>query len=320
MKNRIKAFVGLLLCLPMLSGCYVFDQVGPNQSGIKLDGGKFIECTGSGMHADASLFTTLDKISNDTFDVAVADPQVATSDDQFVGVSVTVKIRRATDCESLQGLIRNYPTVAHDDTAFQSMAVPATLEAMKIGTRNFTLSALLSDRNGLAKSIETSLKQSVGKFYGEVVLVQVANVAPADDYAAKLQQQANLRADQAVEVQRASVIKQKAENEKLQRQQDTIIAEEQLKKEQAQTAVEVEIAKREGEKVAAANQVYQLNPQAYELKRLEMLGKVFGDKSVFYVPGGSSLNMIMMAAASGAVTQTLPLPIAVSPTVTTTTP
>jgi len=299
MLNKIVVLFAIAVAL---TGCFFNEPVGQDQQAVKLDGGKFVECVGSGIHTDLGPFADLVQISSRTINFLVSDPQVATKDSQLVGVELAVQVRRKTDCESMQSILRNWPSVIDNDDSMRLLVEPATLEAIKVGTREFSLDELLNDRNKLADGIRGSLIDDAGKFSSEIVNVQVKNVQIDDNYAQLLQQKANLTAEREVKVRQQEIIRQDASNQQLEQTQQAETYRKQLEAEKAKTDIEVEIAKREGSVIAAQNQVYSLNPQAFEIKRLELLAKVLGDKATMYfIPQGTSLSVLLGQIGAGAV-------------------
>lgn len=290
-------FVLFLLVLPLiLSACYWNDDVETSQVGVKVDGGRIVECLGPGIYTDLGLFTDLREVSASTLTFQVTDPEVATADNQLVGISITIQARRQSSCEAVTNLLTNWAALVDDPNLIATVSATAK-EGIKIGTRDFTLTQLMSDRNGLAQKIMAALEQDTAEYSTEVINVTVENVALSPEYSAQMQEKALLTAQIETEARRQDLIKQQASNEKLQREQDTEILQAQLKKEEAQTQVQVEIAEREGEVIAARNKIYSLNPEAFELERLRLMQDVLGDKAVFYfLEPGTDLSLLLNSA------------------------
>ena len=281
----------LLVVSVVLSGCFFNEPVGPNQVAAVVVGGEFKSCEGLGIKTNLDTFADLVQISGDTLKFDIADPQVATKDSQLVGVAVAVQVRRKTDCESVKGMLTNWSKIVENDDNLKSLIEPVTLEGIKSGTRSFTLDSLLDDRNGLASSIQKALETDAAKFYVDVVSVQVANVEISADYAALLQEKAALTAKKDKALKEQDLIRQEWANKQLEQQQAAETYKAQLEAEKAKTQVDVEVAKRQGEVTAAQNAVYAQNPQAYELARLDKLAKVYGDRTVYFIPQDSALNL-----------------------------
>jgi len=145
----------------------------------------------------------------------------------------------------------------------------------------------------LSGAISAGIEADAAKYSTGIVNVTVSNLALAAEYAKLMQDKALLTAEIDLEMRRQDLIRQKASNDKLEQDQRTTVLAQKLFAEQAQTAVDVEIASREGKKTAAANQVYIDNPAAYQLEQLRMYANIFGSKSVFYfLPEGTDLTML----------------------------
>lgn len=69
---------------------------------------------------------------------------------------------------------------------------------------------------------------------------------------------------------------------------------EKVKQEQAQTLVEMEIARRNNMVATEKNKIYQLNPQAYELEKMKILRDTIGnnDKLIF-VEKGTDITLLL---------------------------
>lgn len=288
-----KALIVFAVMSMVLSGCVLNEQVSTNEQAMWVDGGKATECVGPGIYTNLGTFVDLVQIRNDTMNFVISDPEVATSNNQLVGVEVAVQVRRRTDCESMKGILTNYPAIRDDDNAVLSLITPSVSEGMKNGVRKFTLDSLLSDRNGLSDSIRDSLETDANKFYLEVIGLQVKNVALAPEYAKLLQDTANLTAQRDLKLKEQDVLKQTALNSQFEQEQRALTLAKQLEAEKKQTDIEVEIATREGKKTAASQQVYSANPQAFELEKLRLMQKIFGDKTIYFLPQGTNLSLLL---------------------------
>lgn len=281
----------VLVCSAFLfSGCYLNEQVNRNEVAAMIDGGRITAVVGSGVYTNIGLFADLEHVACDVQTVVVNDDSVATKDTQVVSVEVTVQVGRGCDNDSVTELLSRWSSIAKDDQALVETVKTFVGTGIKEGTRAYTLDQLLDDRKGLAESIRNSLNEQI-KFPAEITAVAVTNVDPNQSYIEILQEKANIAAQTSTELRRQELIRQKASNDKLQQDQDVVVAQAQLEAEKAKTAVQLEISNRAGQKIAAENQVYQLNQQAFELKRLELLANVLGDKTIL-LPSGN-LNLLL---------------------------
>lgn len=289
MKNKVILF-SLLLSL-FLGGCYWGADIEQDEVGAHFDRNALINCLGPGRYSDSSWWAELKRYSIATHTFEVNDPEVATSDNQLVGVTITIQAARKSDCDSVRSFYSNWSRLLDDSILLDTIDATAR-EGIKNGTRGFTLNQLLNDRNGLSDAITTQLEQDASKYNVDIINVTIENVALDPAYAAILQQTAQLNAQQDQAQRRQSLIQQEAETEQFRIQQEIIIAEQQLVLEQAETNVQVEIGARAGEVVAAAQRVYSQNPQAFQLAVLERLAEIFNDKTVYFIPEGTDLTTL----------------------------
>jgi hypothetical protein len=240
----------MLVVSVALSGCYINKEVAPSQVGVELVRNELKNCVTSGVYTGMGFWDDLTLVSMDTLTFKVSDPEVATNDNQLVGIEVTIQSRRKSDCESVKGLLTNWSTL-NDDNNLIGVITATALEGIKVGTRQFTLAQLLDDRNGLSGKISEGIEADASKYSTEIINVTVSNIALAPDYASMMQSKALLTAEIDLELRRQDLIIQKASNDKLEQDQRALVLEQKLFAEQAQTAVDVEIASREGKKTAA---------------------------------------------------------------------
>ncbi len=105
MKNKSILLITLVLIIStLLSGCYINEELEPNESAAKLRAGLFEGCLGpGGVYTDMGWWADLKHVTNDTLTFSVEDPEVATSDNQLVGIKITIQARRDTSCKGIQG-------------------------------------------------------------------------------------------------------------------------------------------------------------------------------------------------------------------------
>lgn len=287
---KTKYFIMLVVLSFLTTGCYLNDEVETNQMAVQLDENKIQQVVGPGVYTDMGFFADLKTTDVDTQTFSVEDPEVLTKDNQAVGVKITIQARRKSDKDSIENLFTNWAALIDNAKLVETISATAR-EGLKNGVRGYTLPQLLDDRNGLADVIREQLERDSSKYGVEVVNVTIENIAPSVDYMAILAQTANLKAETDKELQRQTLIKQTAETNIIESEQRVDALKSQLLAEQAQTSVEVEIARRQGEIVAAANQVYLDNAAAFRLEELKRMKDIFGDKAVFFVP--SDTNIIL---------------------------
>lgn len=289
---KTKYIVLVLFFALSLTGCYMNEEVAANQVAVQLDEGRIKNVVGAGVYTDMGFWSDLKVMGVDTLTFSVEDPEVLTKDNQPVGVKITIQARRKADKDSVENIYTKWSSLTNDESLVNTISATAR-EGMKNGTRGFTLTDLLNDRNKLADEIRKSLESDASKYSVEIVNVTVENISISESYAAILSETANINAETDKEKRRQDLINQQAANSILEQEQRVRVANAQLLAEKAETDVQVEIAKRAGEIVAASNQVYVDNPQAFEIRRLEMLSKILGDKSViYYLPSDATLTLL----------------------------
>lgn len=285
-------FVGLMVFVSVfLTGCYNNTEVEANQVGVKLNSNKITEVVGPGIYSDTDFYGDLVVMDVNTQTFSVEDPEVLASDNQAVGLKITIQARRKRDNESIRNILTNWSSLKDNNVLIETVSSTAR-EGMKNGVRSFTLSGLLDDRNKLAEAIQTQLEKDSEKYSVEIINVTVENVSVDAGYMKVLNDKALLRVETEKEKQRQELITQKAQNDILQAQQSTLVEKANVEAEEAKTLVQVEIAKREGLKIAAQYQVYTDNPQAFALEQLKRLKEIFGDKTVYFLPVGTDLTTI----------------------------
>jgi hypothetical protein len=283
----------LILLVLFTSGCYWNDDVRTDQVGVQLNRNKIISIVGPGVYTDMGWFSDLREVSVGTLTFSVEDPEVATSDNQLVGVKITIQARRKSSDADVRNLVTNWPALVDDGALITTVSATAR-EGIKVGTRTFNIEGLLNDRNGLATRIREQLEADAEKYSVEIVNITVENVALDPQYASTLQGKALMTAETEKELKRQELIRQQYANQQLEQQQRAQTLQEQLVAEEAQTAVQVEIATREGKETAARALVYTQNEQAYELERLRLMAQIIGDKaSTWFIPQGTDLTLLL---------------------------
>lgn len=282
----------VLLVLVFQTGCYFNEEVESNQIAVKLYKNQIesiADKPGGVYSAVTCFYCDIRAVDIDTQTFSVEDPSVLTSDNQEVSVKITIQARRKSDNASIKNLLTNWSLLANNDQ-FRSTISATALQGMKNGVRDFTLQGLLDDRTGLSNKVKEHLQANADKYSAEIVAVTIENIGPSEEYMKILSDTANLKAQTDQAKRKQDLINQNAANSILEQQQRVNVANEQVKAEQAETNVQVEIAKRQGEVIAAQNSVYSLNPQAFELKRLELLKDVLNNKTIMFIPEGTDLN------------------------------
>lgn len=308
MLGKFTRYIIILIALFTLSACYINKDVNKDQMGIRLYKNKIQDCVPPGVYNGWHWFDDLSTISRQVITFSVEDPEVATGNNQAVGMKITIQAQRSDQCEDLKLLVTEWPTLLKDD-ALQSTITFTALEGLKNGVRSFPdVSALLNDRNGLANSIKDALQADASKYATKIINVTIENIAPNAAWLSSYQDKAQYEADTQKETTRQGLIKQQAANQQLEQQQREIVLKQQLEAEKAQTNVAVEIASRAGKEIAAKNTVYQTNQEAFILRKLELMKDIFSDKTVWFVPENTDLTLFMQQLSGQTSPQVIPVP------------
>lgn len=305
MKRFWLIFVVLVVALTA-TGCYINDDVQTHQVGIQLNRNAIVTVVSSGVYTNMGWFADLKVMDINTLTFSVDDPEVLTSDNQAVAVKITIQARRKADNDSVRNIFTNWSTLVDNDVLVATISATAR-EGIKIGTRTFTTTQLLDDRNGLALAIAEKLKEDTAKYSVDVINVTVENIAFDPKFTDVLNEKALLRVETEKELQRQQLIKQQASNDVLKASEQTLVIKGQIIQAKAQTELEVNVASREGQKIAELNKIYETNQYAFELEKLRLLEKILGDKSVFYIPENTSIYQFVGNLTNTLPTSTVPL-------------
>lgn len=280
-------FILLMFCM-MLSGCYLHSRIESNEVGLKMDDGVTInEVVGSGRYTNWGWFSDLKVMDVSAKTIIWEDPDLWTADKQPVKFKISVTYARKRDKESVIKMWEMYNAEAKDDDALSLLVQSRIPRVAKAVTTSMTLDEMLgigsSDgtkpnegRSALQQKMTDLLLPELEECYIDLLDVGVNDIGVDDEYASKLKEKAVTQ-----------VASELAE-------QKTKQLEEQVKQEQAQTAVDLEIAKRKNLVAEEENKIYRLNQEAFELERLRLLKDVIGDNDkIYFIPEGADINLIL---------------------------
>jgi regulator of protease activity HflC (stomatin/prohibitin superfamily) len=212
--------------------------------------------------------------------------ELVTKDKQPIGITISVSYAR--DCEA-EKLVKMYSEYRPEATA--QLVLKRLPRVAKESTPEFTLDQALgiaegesSGRGVITRFVGELLTAELAEFYVMLVDVGINNIDPSDSYLALLQQKAD--AQVAVEV----AVEQ------------TKLAQQELLREEKQTLVEVELARRDNLINEELAQVFESSPEYMELERLRLLADVIGptDK-LYFVPEGTDITLFLGTSGSDAV-------------------
>lgn len=305
-KQKFSLLLLVTVVASMLGACYFGNEIKANQQGLALDANAVRNCVGPGVYTDAGFYTDMWEIATDTLTFEVTDGSVATKDTQIVGITLQIQARRNDDCPSLTLLFTKYQSLLNDDNLKSTIGASAS-EAIKIAVRGMTLDQLLNDREGLSTGITDFLNEDTAKYGAVVTNISIKDVQLNAEYEALLVKKANLTAQIELAERQQDLFAADAAAERIRQEEAALTSQAQLLAEQAKTAVEVEIAEREGDKIAAQFAVYNENERAYELRRLELLQKVLGDKAAVYFV--DSVEDLMVLLGGSVESPVIPVPV-----------
>ena len=290
MSRFVKRFipvVAVLFMLPLTTGCYFRVTVHPNEMGVRMSGGKISEIVGPGIY-DGGLYASMEIIDVSNKTTTWQDPALVTRDKQPIGLLLGMSYARKRDADSIRLMFERYRSESTSDEALATLVQNRVPRVAKSVTAKFSLNEMLGiegrtqveaaalGRELVSNEILELLKPELAEFGVELSDVGVNDIAPDKQYLDALSAKAKASVDAEVAVEKTKQLV------------------EQVKQEEAQTKVSVEIARRENLVAEEKAKVYALSPEAYELKRLELLQGVVGDKPQFwFVPQGTDLSLLL---------------------------
>lgn len=269
-----------------MSGCYVAEGVTSHEVGLYMkDGMQIKKVLKPGRYTSLRFFAALKKVDCSAKTLEWSDPDLLTKDKQPVNFKVAVTYSRKKDENSIRSIWEDYNTEAQSDKALAQLVLNRIPRVAKQITTMFTLDEMLgiTDEQGGTKGREILqqtmfdlLEKELAEFHVELKDFGANDIGPDPSYTAKLTEKAVSKI--AVEVAN----------------QKTKELNEKVKQEQAQTLVEMEIARRNNMVATEKNKIYQLNPQAYELEKMKILRDTIGnnDKLIF-VEKGTDITLLL---------------------------
>lgn len=199
---------------------YLFQQVKPDEVGLKLRGGQITGVVGPGVYSDLGLYVDLLKYSTQAYQFSAADPEVITQDNQRIGVTVSGSVLRPTlathTSDQIMSYWNQYRSVYMSTDALQRVAEDLSYQSMKVcvGDRPFNDSILGSNRDELRNCIDDELNKLMAPYGMAVANVTVPNVTLSEEVKGLLDAITKSR----LETEKARQDKLKAESEGAARQ------------------------------------------------------------------------------------------------------
>jgi regulator of protease activity HflC (stomatin/prohibitin superfamily) len=199
---------------------YLFQQIKPDEVGLKLRGGQIVQVVPPGVYSDFGLYVDLLKYNTQAYQFSASDPEVITQDNQRIGVAVSGSVLRPTlathTAEQIMSYWNQYRSVYTSSDALQRVAEDLSFQSMKVcvGDRPFSESILGSNRDELRNCIDDELNKLMANYGMGVANVTVPNVTLSDEVKGLLDAITQSR----LETEKARQDKLKAESEGAARQ------------------------------------------------------------------------------------------------------
>jgi len=278
MKKLVSLVILVALIVP-LTGCFgviVKRPVETNEMALIFrDGVQITQVVGPGRYGNGAVHAQMQKIDCSAKTIEWEDPDLWTKDKQPLAFKVGITYQRTTDPDGLRKLWTTYNHEAREDAALERLVRNRVPRVAKDVTTQFTLDEMLGIAEGggrevLAQRMFALLEEELAEF-GVVLLDVGANDIGADpQYKEKLQQKAAAKVESELAQERTRQLA------------------EQVKQEQAQTEVALEIARRENAVAEEKAQVYEMSERAYELERIRLTAQMFGSRDKVWIVDPSS--------------------------------
>jgi len=268
----------LLIAVLLISGCgYVNHIVDNGYMAVRLNDGRVSQVVGPGRYNTWPLgfFTGIADVNVSPQSVEWADESVGTREKQTIGVRVTVTYRR--DQLKVEDMWVNWNTYAKDDAILASAVQDRIPGAVKDLTTNYPLDDILGTegsevgRAEVTEYLSNILREELAEFDVKLENVVIDNVEPSAAYK-------EVNEERALEREKKRLEEDRQARKSL-----------ELKTEQAQTAIDKEIATREQEVAAIKAKTFELSPEALELEKLRIQVEALKSARVIFLPSDTSL-------------------------------
>lgn len=302
LKSVILMVVALVATALLGGGCYCNANIQESQAGLIMpDGVRVTEVVGPGRYTNLNYWADIAHIDVSAKTVVWEDPDLVTADKQPIGLQLGITYARKRDAESVTEMWRQYRSEATDDDALELQVRNRTARVAKTITAKYTLDEMLgvegqesTGRQVVTLDLYELLKPELAEVKIDLLDVGINNISPSQEYLALLQRKANAKVE-------AEVAREEAERDKAAAQaavgvaeQNKLLLDEKVEQEKAQTAIEVEKARRQNLVNEELSKVYEHSPQYYELERLRLLKDVIGNSDkIYFIPEGSDLTLIL---------------------------
>ncbi len=279
-------FIALLAAASLLSGCYWNTQVEAYQVGLVMpDGVKVESVVSAGRYTHMGFYAELKKVDVSAKTVEWEDPDLVTADKQPIGLKIVATYARMRDADNAKAMYELYHNEATSDEALAQQVLTRIPGVAKAVTVRYTLDEMLGisasgevtaiGREKITSDLFDLLSKELDEVHVALLDIRVSNIAPDPEYLERLKEKARADVEKEVAHQRTKQL------------------EEQLKQEEAQTAIELEKARRQNQVNEELAKVYELNPQFYELEKLKIIRDTIGDNDkLIFIPPGTDLTLL----------------------------
>ncbi len=248
---------------------YFFEQVAPEDVGVRLQGGQIVDVVGPGVYSDVGLFVDLRRVSSRAVPFVVTDPELITKDKQRIGLTVAGDAFRpgVADKETLRSSWAQYSELYQNDDLLRTRMEERARQAMKVcvGDRTFDDAVIGTARDELRQCITSEIDDMASGYGVNVANVAVPDVILLPDAQARLDEivQSRLQTEKARQDElRAQA---EAQAEQAQQQGEVRVAQSRLQEEARQQAT---LAELDQTKITAQRAVIEAE-RANELARVE---------------------------------------------------
>jgi len=301
-------FAMLLFGMATMTGCYFHRQVQQHELGLRMrDGVSIDDVVGAGRYTAWSPWARLERIDTSVKTTEWTGADVWTSDRQPVVFTITVSYSRsrenvrtlwdmfrleAQDNDALEALVHSrIPRVIRNVSTTMSLYDMLGIAPPTADDETAPVAQRAMGREVLTQAIFDQLQRELATAGIDLHDVGVNDIAADPGYVAMLVEraQAGVRVDLA--------------------QARTRELQEQLVQEQAQTNIDIEIARRHNQVMAEENRLFLDAPEILELERLRIIASAIRPTdTIYFVPEGTSISMILQQAAGTGAPAPLPLP------------
>lgn len=241
---------------------YFFEEVAPEEVGVRMKAGQIEDVVGPGLYSDVGLVVDLRRVSSRAVQFQITDPELITQDKQRIGLVVTGDAFRpgVENKDILQTLWAQYGNLYTDDDNLRSRMEDRAKQAMKVcvGDRTFDEAVIGTARDELRACITTELDEMASAYGINIENVAVPEVILLPEAQARLDEivQSRLQTEKAVQDRLRAQAESSAEQARQEgevrvqqsriqeeaRQQATLAELEQAKIESQRAVIEAERA------------------------------------------------------------------------------